>query len=660
MNKMNKICALLLMTCPLLAQAAGELRDIAPLPGAPHRAGAHGVSANGSVVAGYAIAKDDYYRAFHWSARYGRIYLGTLGGPYAQANAVSDNGLVVVGESWTSENQTHPFYWDRDGMIDLGTLGGAYGEANDVSADGSVVVGSSQLSRGELHAFLWTRRDRRMKDLGTLGGLYSHARGVSANGQMVVGESHTRNGPYHAFLWTPYSGMSDLGTIDHVEGPSAAHAISADGSVVVGESWTHAGQFRAFRWTRREGMIALGNKGESVARDVSADGKVIVGTWDDGSHQRGFRWTAETGMQSVAQWLQDKGVLASPAMVTKEVHGTNADGSVLVGELQNGRAFIARNTLGGMGMIDLADYQNTLQQAGTAVSQISELNDLVINDLHGEPTRIPYAKGQFGMWLGGDWGRQASIPGNGNIGAAQAGMKYGLTNQSVMAVAIGRNSSHQPIRYHGSIAPRGYYLLSTLSTTLGAPPLQLMISGYYSQGELAIKRGYLNAGTPVMAHGNTDYQSHHLRVRLDWPNAISVQQLQISPAVSAGRQRNHVDAYTENGGGFPSSWHAADSRTTTLRAGMNMQYPLTETISLHARLEQAKLLASAGGGARGSIIGLGNFNLDETKPKKNWQTVGLGTDITFSKTRALSLMVNHSSKYPGSHTWASIHYEIKS
>lgn len=91
-----------------------------------------------------------------------------------------------------------------------------------------------------------------------------------------------------------------------------------------------------------------------------------------------------------------------------------------------------------------------------------------------------------------------------------------------------------------------------------------------------------------------------------------------------------------------------------------MQYPLTETISLHARLEQAKLLTSAGGGARGSIIGLGNFNLDETKPKKNWQTVGLGTDITFSKIRALSLMVNHSSKYPGSHTWASIHYEIKS
>jgi probable HAF family extracellular repeat protein len=53
------------------------------------------------------------------------IDLGTLGGRFGEALAVSDAG-VVVGYSYTAEavSHLHPFVWTREtGMRDLGVLG---------------------------------------------------------------------------------------------------------------------------------------------------------------------------------------------------------------------------------------------------------------------------------------------------------------------------------------------------------------------------------------------------------------------------------------------------------------------------------------------------------------------------------------------------------
>jgi probable HAF family extracellular repeat protein len=260
------------------------------------------------------------------------IWLGTLpGGDESRAFGVSADGSVVVGWAEDAAGQTRAFRWTAArGMQDLGTLGGSKSVAFGVSADGSVVVGWAENATGQRRAFRWTAA-RGMQDLSTLGGWGSAAYGVSADGSVVVGWARNAAGYRRAFRWTAARGMQDLGTLPG-GGGSEATAVSADGSVVVGYAYDAAGQTRAFRWTAARGMQDLGTLGGdwSVAEGVSADGSVVVG-WaatNAAGQWCAFRWTAAGGMQ-------DLGTLDG---YWSEARGVSADGSVVVG-ISDGRAF---------------------------------------------------------------------------------------------------------------------------------------------------------------------------------------------------------------------------------------------------------------------------------------------------------------------------------
>ena len=115
--------------------------------------------------------------------------LGTLGGSESGAYSVSADGSVVVGWAQTVAGQAHAFRWTAsEGMQDLGRL--PYNEgawAFGVSGDGSVVVGNSTFS-----SFLWTE-SRGMEDLNRvyaslLGNSRLHmALAISPNGRYIVG-----------------------------------------------------------------------------------------------------------------------------------------------------------------------------------------------------------------------------------------------------------------------------------------------------------------------------------------------------------------------------------------------------------------------------------------------------------------------------------------
>ena len=112
-------------------------------------------------------------RAFRWDADNGMQDLGTLDG-YARshATAINDAGQAA-GTALNSVFEEQALFWAGEQLQPLGTLGGTWSRAVAISGTGQVVgtsaTAETDSSGDELfHAFLWDQQT--MLDLGTLGG----------------------------------------------------------------------------------------------------------------------------------------------------------------------------------------------------------------------------------------------------------------------------------------------------------------------------------------------------------------------------------------------------------------------------------------------------------------------------------------------------------
>jgi probable extracellular repeat, HAF family len=208
------------------------------------------------------------------------VDLGALGDNQSEARGVSAEGSVVVGWAHDVNGQRRAFRWTAaTGMIDLGTLGGAESEAWAVSADGSVVVGIAQDATGEWRGFRWTAQTG-MIALGARPFSPDGSLDVSADGSVIVGTSRRAISP--AFRWTEATGMTDL-PLPSGASISFAYGVSGDGNIVVGGVDLMA---RAFRWRSSGEMDDLNSTYANLigggatlwqAMDVSPDGRYIVG-----------------------------------------------------------------------------------------------------------------------------------------------------------------------------------------------------------------------------------------------------------------------------------------------------------------------------------------------------------------------------------------------
>lgn len=266
-------------------------------PGGRFYSWGRSVSGDGSVVIGTGTTEGGI--DFRWTSGDGMVEMDG-------AVAVSGDGATIVG---SLSNEAVLFGQTGD-VVHLGDLvGGVFSsEANAVSADGSVVVGNGTTSAGD-EAFRWTNEGG-LEGLGYLPSVpfreRSVARSVSADGSTVVGFSSRAHG-YEAFRWTREEGMVGLGFLAADPGyfESTAQGVSSDGSIIVGEGISESKGRTAAIWDPVHGMRELDELLKSLglaaqldgwrlwtATGVSADGRVIVGygTNPDGEVQG---WVAD-------------------------------------------------------------------------------------------------------------------------------------------------------------------------------------------------------------------------------------------------------------------------------------------------------------------------------------------------------------------------------
>ncbi len=653
----------------LAARAQNALLTLGTLGG--EQARATGVSADGSIVVGRSqFSLDSPYaeHAFVWSNG-SMLDIGTLGGDTSRAFGVSANGNVVVGYSQNEDGDERAFRWSPGGtMEDLETLGGSKSNAYAASADGGTIVGMSEMAGGGYHAFRWISGFG-MQDIGTLGGTSATALAVSADGEVVAGYSSLAgDSTVRAFRWTSATDMEDLGTLGGTN--SYAYGISGDGSLVVGNGQLGSGEYHAFRWTEgTTGLVDLGTLGgtSSSAAAISSDGTVIVGgsQIEGNSAWRAYRWTSDTGMQTVEDWLRANGVVV-PEDITFAADATNSDGSVVVGILTSNLPFIARVAGGSgsgegegggttSGMITVQDTQQSLGAAGASGNSLLAMGGTVIHGAHSRPLSRRAEVGHNTAWVAGDWGPDDHGSRSGTLGLAEVGIGRSFERLQ-LNLAVGHAWARQESPLNGRAEMNGEYLLLEALIPVGGP-LWLTLGGYGYLGETELRRGYLNAGLPDSSSGDPDVTGWGVRARLDWDKALVVAKTDLSPYLDFSYAEAKLDAYTETGGSFPARFDSRTDHSTEVRLGVTAVRPIPGDFRLLGIAEAAHRFEREGEDVSGEVIGLFGFDFAGAGRKQDWLRGGIGLEHSLAG-GVVSLMLNATTEGGAPSQWLALNWQM--
>ena len=184
-----------------------------------------------------------------------------------------------------------------------------------LSGDGTVMAANYG---GEIYR--WTAAGG-FEDLGP-GDPYSSSIGISRDGSTIISGYIGSDGFSRPALWNA-SGLVDLGhphngctKIGNSWG--SGYGVSANGKVAVGLAWTCTAA-EGFEWTAKTGNLSLGHPAgnhSSRASAISANGKTIVGFWED-----------PTGPRRPVRWVGGKHDLFLGAKTIGEATAVNSDGT---------------------------------------------------------------------------------------------------------------------------------------------------------------------------------------------------------------------------------------------------------------------------------------------------------------------------------------------
>ena len=189
-----------------------------------------------------------------------------------------------------------------------------------LSGDGTVMAANYG---GEIYR--WTAADG-FQDLGP-GDPNSSSIGISRDGSTIISGYIGSDGFGRPALWKasrlidlghPHNGCTKIGN-----SWGSGYGVSGDGKVAVGLAWTCTAA-EGFEWTAKTGNLSLGHPAgnhSSRASAISANGKTIVGFWED-----------PTGPRRPVRWVGGKHELFLGTTTIGEASAVNSDGTTIAGQ----------------------------------------------------------------------------------------------------------------------------------------------------------------------------------------------------------------------------------------------------------------------------------------------------------------------------------------
>lgn len=306
---------------------------------------------------------------------------------------------------------------------------------------------------------------------------------VSADGSVIVGNYREFLYPGQAIRWTESGGREDLGN-------GFPWSVSGDGSVIVGESLDDDFYLKAVQWTQ-SGKRELG---PGVALDVSNDGKVVVGWFQDPAFpnpEHAFRWTENGGMMDLGRG---------------HAFGVSADGSFVVGNFGNTEAFLWTIDQGMMSLKQVATNRYGIDLTGWHLSTATDITPdarVIIGIGHNPSLQTE----SWRLTLGGDFVWKS---GNGNFSDSTK-WQNGLTPWSIDSVIFSNVAGMNTVTFTGDtrsadLVVRNSDVTFDLDFHRHAVGSGVVIADAVgAQAKLTITNGYLVSGTAVIgaAAGST-------------------------------------------------------------------------------------------------------------------------------------------------------------
>lgn len=237
-------------------------------------------------VGGHVIGAD--FGGFTWTEAGGFVELPiTAGSGGCYVAGVSSDGAVVIGGTWFDDGECVTVWGYGDTPLtffdDLVAI--PYSEAESVSADGSVIVGEYEDAANATYVFKIVLDSAESPTITTLGGTNGNAQ-VSGDGTKVVGNflTHLVIGTAMGapFVWNAAGATTTLPYLPTYTG-AFTQGISYDGSIICGSMDAVTGGTIAVYWNNgTPHEIPLAGRVPTafeldVAAVVSSDGTVIAG-----------------------------------------------------------------------------------------------------------------------------------------------------------------------------------------------------------------------------------------------------------------------------------------------------------------------------------------------------------------------------------------------